>query len=130
MELVGLYPVNALRNKALMLSQTEVGGSVCVVWGRVCWVGGKLNCWYMCVCLVYEGANACLYAVSPSPLPTSPSLPGVSLPPSTTPSLSLLPAPPPAPSCRLCCCWTPTSFPTGPSPTSSTSQKCMSSCAG
>ena len=24
MELVGLYPVNALRNKALMLSQTEV----------------------------------------------------------------------------------------------------------
>ena len=28
MDLVGLYPVNALRNKALMLSQTEVGGSV------------------------------------------------------------------------------------------------------
>lgn len=28
-EMVGLYPVNALRNKALMLSQTEVGGVLC-----------------------------------------------------------------------------------------------------
>ena len=34
MELVGLYPVNALRNRALMLAQTEVrNGCRCLQWG-------------------------------------------------------------------------------------------------
>lgn len=54
MELVGLYPVNALRNRALMLAQTEVRA------GCGWWAWGALlgHTWCRCRAVQQGGAVA------------------------------------------------------------------------